>query len=109
MRAKWQFHPNHNAATLHVGELLPELSGYGNQETDEAHELKWSLLAIPGVREISGCTRYQLFILKGEVFEWDEITPRVEAVIADHFGKPLELAESIVDPPFDPDEFSMYR
>jgi len=95
MRVGWEFHPNQSRATMHVDRKLFRFFMYGKEElTAEQRELVESLEETLGVAEVS-INGYQVSVQRGAVFEWDEVMPRVEQVVAEWTGDEVVRAPVI--------------
>lgn len=87
MRMQWEMCPNPQVAQLHIDQQLPNvglLRGEVGLQV-EGKELLDLLLGVHGIQDCS-TSGYTLQIIKGNVFDWDEVKPRVESVLESYFG-----------------------
>ena len=97
IRIKWQQAPNPQCATLHCDHELPCLTWRTHWDTEDPEnekplELRDLLMGVHGVQECSA-ESYELRILKGSVFPWEEGKPQVEQALASFLG--VDLPEKI--------------
>ena len=85
MRVRIEFFPNPNCATFHIDKRVTDKSietfDMGpNWKAEEQPELVKDLFTIEGVDHIT-LRQYEVGLVKADVFEWDEIISKVEAII----------------------------
>lgn len=99
-RFEVETHPNEDYATIHVAHRLPRTFEFqaerrrgwalSEEKLSEADtEFYVAVASVPGVVEIDA-RDYHLRIKKGRVFAWDEIIPRIRALLARRFGETAE-------------------
>ncbi len=97
IRLTWQLAPNPQCAILHCAHELPYLTWRSlwdieDPENEKPLELREIMMGVHGVQECSS-ENYELRILKGIVFGWSEVMPRVEQALASFLG--VDLPEKI--------------
>ena len=86
MRYATEFYPNIKVMGVHVEKPFPRISwlSIGEKTSPDGEKLKASLLAIPGVTEVTTYD-YCLNVTRAGVFSWGEIEPAVLAVVREFF------------------------
>lgn len=85
MRVRIEFFPNPNCVTFHIDKRVTdksiEIFDMGpNWKAEEQPQLVKDLFIIEGVDHIT-LRQYEVGLVKADVFEWDEIVPKAEAMI----------------------------
>jgi len=96
MRIKWQKFSNPDCASLHIDRSLPNFSTdacsiLAKDVNEEGQRLLEMFSGIHGIVQASSShlNKFEIHIVKGVVFEWDEIVPRVESVVLQFFSETI--------------------
>lgn len=100
MRYAFETFPNPHCMGLHIEIKVPSISWISSKEEDPAaQKLKEALLAIRGVQEVFA-TGYRITITRGGVFTWEELQPKILAVIQKQLMDPDDdFEETTAYPP----------
>ena len=86
-RLEHRFHPNHDACSIDVSEPVIRTTIMTFDGSDSQLErqplIAKKLFGIKGVKKIT-LMPYEISLLKGRVFSWQEILPRIDEVILRH-------------------------
>jgi Pyruvate/2-oxoacid:ferredoxin oxidoreductase delta subunit len=91
--------PDQNIIIVHTMKKFPKaetdplMSSFDKTERKgNQHPLIKSIRRIKGVLKVSS-DKFQLYVEKAELFQWDEILPKVRRALKEHFADGMELDE----------------
>jgi hypothetical protein len=107
MKFQLEFHPNPDCMTVHVAMQLTEkmiemwMDGTDLDRNDEIHNpapayIK-EIYALDGVTDHISLRRYQLGVAKGKLFSWDDLAPKIVAIMYSYL-EPEGTAEMVGQP-----------
>lgn len=91
IRMAWEYYPNDSRATLHVSDPMFRFYSFifSQEEFGKLNNRQQALIesvrSILGVKEVS-VSPYEVRIQRAGVFEWEEITGKVESLVSDYCG-----------------------
>jgi hypothetical protein len=107
MKFQLEFHPNPDCMTVHVAKQLTEkaieiwMDGTDLDRDDEIHSpapayIK-EIYALDGITDHISLKRYELGVSKGKLFSWDELVPKIVAIMQSYL-EPEGTAEMVGQP-----------
>jgi len=107
MRFQLEFHPNPDCMTVHVAKQLTEkmiemwMDGTNLDRDDEIHSpapaYVKEIYALDGVTGHVSLGRYQLGVSKGKLFSWNELAPKIIAIMQSYL-EPEGIIEMVGQP-----------
>lgn len=100
LRARWEQCPNPHCRILHLDVKMPRFHGlddigrerYLDELSQPDRQAMESILKIHGLIGVS-TSNYEMQFLKGDVFEWPEICPKIESIVAEWTA--MEMPDSV--------------